>query len=865
MPLNLTKKFLKLEEKIVRNIPLNDETLYEERPAYYSVNNPEYFNQAKSQIILLLDKIIAENPDALTNKLTEFKNKLIKLKTIGDNYNQTDVTPLLTNLKQRLESLYYYNRHLLKNLQESQFADLTLNACHQGAYSNALMFIDRVTACSCINTHLLSAKRELILQQAANYLATINVQLGNQIHVANSLYNYVASDYNMLPIQDTRAPQLAFQNLNDFAKELKQNFTASALLNFVERSFVIPAEYDYQQLENILPKNLFNHWASALYNTKGQAPDIARTGRLLLIVILQELGFIEGVINEIIVDSDHPDYQRKIYQIDNDVFIEEYIEDQILCGLRAMVRVCNNTKEDNELLLRYYDQLKEGRFSPSMGARLPLSVLLKLIHVPQASGWAFAATLTLATTQDDKSRLIASLCQSDKDCSGIMALAHNAPELVNSALALATTQDHKSKFVSALCQANSDNWTGIKVLAQHTPKSVNAALALATTEEDRSKFIMALCHVDNNNWTGIGVLGYYAPKSVNRALALATTKEDKAKLVAALCQVDKLQNWTGLKVLGCYAPTSVNAALALATTQEDKSKFVAALCQVNNKGQTGLRTLLYHTPNTITAALDIATTKQDKSKFLAILCQVESKGKTRLKFLLDNHPESIRAILALATTEEDKLKITAALSQDDRSKIIATLCQVGDKGWTELRVLAQGFPESVSAALALATTEEDKSKFVAALCHVDKQGWTGLKALLCYSPNTITAALAIATTKQDKSKLLATLCQVDNEGKTGLKVLLDDYPASINAALALATTAEDQSMLTAALSQDDKSKVVTTLCQINDKGKTGLKALACYAPAAVNAALALAITKEDKEKLVMALCRVGNEGWTGLK
>ncbi|WP_155764759.1 hypothetical protein [Piscirickettsia salmonis] len=197
---------------------------------------------------------------------------------------------------------------------------MTLNACYQGAYSNALMFIDRITAGSCINTHLLSAKREFILQQAANYLATINVQLGNQIHVANSLYNYVASDYNMLPIQDTRAPQLTLQNLNNFAKELRQNFTASALIDFIERSFVIPSEYDYQQLEHILPESLFEHWASALYNTEGRAPDIARTGRLLLLVILQELGFIAGAINEIIVDSDHPDYQRKIYQIDNDVF-----------------------------------------------------------------------------------------------------------------------------------------------------------------------------------------------------------------------------------------------------------------------------------------------------------------------------------------------------------------------------------------------------------------------------------------------------------------------------------------------------------------------------------------------------------------
>ncbi|ALA24799.1 hypothetical protein AVI51_01850 [Piscirickettsia salmonis] len=104
-----------------------DETLYGERPAYYSASSPECFNQAKSQIISLLDKIIAENPAALSNKLTKLKNNLVKLKTIGKNYNQTDVISLLTNLKRRLESLYYFNRSLLKRLQECQFADLTFD------------------------------------------------------------------------------------------------------------------------------------------------------------------------------------------------------------------------------------------------------------------------------------------------------------------------------------------------------------------------------------------------------------------------------------------------------------------------------------------------------------------------------------------------------------------------------------------------------------------------------------------------------------------------------------------------------------------------------------------------------------------
>ncbi|QGO00487.1 hypothetical protein Psal006b_03525 (plasmid) [Piscirickettsia salmonis] len=164
--------------------------------ATLTLNNPECFNQAKSQIISLLDKIIAENPSALM-KLVEFKDNLIKLENGDHNYNRNNVMPLLTSLKRRLESLYYYNRHLLKNVQEDQFADLTLDKCYPGAYSNALMLIDRVTAGDSINSYLLSAKREFIQQQAASYIAEINIEPGSEIHAASSLYNYVAPNYNI--------------------------------------------------------------------------------------------------------------------------------------------------------------------------------------------------------------------------------------------------------------------------------------------------------------------------------------------------------------------------------------------------------------------------------------------------------------------------------------------------------------------------------------------------------------------------------------------------------------------------------------------------------------------------------------------
>ncbi|RNC77115.1 hypothetical protein DA717_12060, partial [Piscirickettsiaceae bacterium NZ-RLO2] len=69
---------------------------------------------------------------------------------------------------------------------------------------------------------------------------------------------------------------------------------------------------NYLEMENLLPESLYGHWAYALYNTEGNAPDIDRTKRLLLLVILQELGFIEGFIKKTVIDSDEPEKRKNL-------------------------------------------------------------------------------------------------------------------------------------------------------------------------------------------------------------------------------------------------------------------------------------------------------------------------------------------------------------------------------------------------------------------------------------------------------------------------------------------------------------------------------------------------------------------------
>ncbi|OAJ34305.1 hypothetical protein [Piscirickettsia salmonis] len=736
---------------------------------------------------------------------------------------------------------------------------MTLNACYQGAYSNAIMFLDRILAGDGITNYLLSAKRELIQQHALHYLSEAKKRR-RDIHIVNSLYNCVAPSYHMRLIPDTYGPSIGPITSNAFSNYLDKHITASVLIDAVEKIFVIPSEYNYQQMEHILPKSLFKHWSYALYNTEGQAPDIAQTGRLLLIVILQELGFIEGAIKEITVDSDNSEERKKIYQTDTGIFIEEWVEDQITYEPRPMVRVLNNSEEDSNLIFRHYDELKD-KLSPSTRSTLPLSVLLKLIHIPNATGWAFA----LANNHESKDKLIAALCLVvDQGQTGLRVLGLHSPESVKAALALATTEEDKSKLVAALCQIDNKGWTGLKYLMHRSPELIPIALALAITQEDKSKILAVLHQIDNEGRTELDDLIRHSPELVPSVLTLAITQEDKSKILAALCQVNR-NGLTILKDLIHRSPQLTPTILSLAITQEDKSKVLAILCQIDSKTLSGLSSLIVHSSEYFNTMLAFATTEEDKSKILTALCYINSQGWVVLRSLMIFSPYSIDAVLALATTEENK------------SKILAALCQVDHSGRTGLRDAIRRYPALTSTLLALATTAENKSKTLAALCQVDNNGGTGLRDLIDRSPECISTILSLAITQENKSKIIAALCQdsestiiaalcqVGSNGWTGLKTLGHYYPPqSISAVLALATTQEDKSMLLATLCEDDKSKFIAALCQIGSNGKIELNTLLCHTPELSSFILALATTEENKSMLLATLCQADNQNLTGI-
>ncbi|WP_416430839.1 hypothetical protein [Piscirickettsia salmonis] len=381
--MRLTKKFIELKEEVVKEIPAADQKLYGDYPVYYLRGDQESFNQSKDQLIFLLDKIIAENLTAL-EVLNVFQENLIKL-TIN---NEEDVKePILIDLKKRFESLYYYNRHLLEKIRVGQFNDLTLGVCYQGAYSNAVMLIDRVIAGGGLSNYLLSAKREIIQQYALNFLSKNNIATPN-IHSVNSLYNHVASSYNMQIIPDSFASDLGHRNFNRFARYLRESITPLVLLRLVQSKFVIPKEYNSQLMAEILPEHLQQDWMCALYDTKGQAHDLERTSLLLLKVILQELGFIEELVKKVPVNVEEG--MISFYQTGDDILIQECIDDEEFLIDRFIIRVCNNSEKDYQLVESCYQTLKERPLSLK---GLPQGVILKLLETYQEDAFSLIKVL----------------------------------------------------------------------------------------------------------------------------------------------------------------------------------------------------------------------------------------------------------------------------------------------------------------------------------------------------------------------------------------------------------------------------------------------------------------------------------------
>ncbi|MCF6766199.1 hypothetical protein L3V82_10480 [Thiotrichales bacterium 19S3-7] len=399
MKSQLTKGFLQLKETNLEEIPHNNTSIYGQEAIYYNQNNIGSFNQAKAQICILIDKIISCNPTALADQMNQLKDNI---KDIKNNDTNEDKQRILYSLKKELESIYYYQSDKLKTFTKDQIQDLTFNACYEGAYSNSIMFRDRLIGGS-LSAKLIHAKKEAIRQLAADFLHKNKLSnSGMGIHDTNQLYNHVCQKYGLNPIPD-QYNSLSHNNKVDFIAYLDENLTASLIITQLRSNNFIPDEANNDGLtthiEPLLPdakqqdrssfwSKLFNKkidntefnqtWRQALYTYTGNnAFALAKEHSevlkdLFLEIILQRAGFITNAVRAIQTnDTTKP----TLYQTEQGLFIKEITENDELGIEYTSVRIVNET--DISLIKQYLSEFDQS--TPLWFLVLPKTVLTNLI------------------------------------------------------------------------------------------------------------------------------------------------------------------------------------------------------------------------------------------------------------------------------------------------------------------------------------------------------------------------------------------------------------------------------------------------------------------------------------------------------
>lgn len=229
------------EELNKLNVQLKE--IYKEEPHIFpeldseSPDIPEKdFETCKRQLLALLTYIEELNPEKL-DLFSKYKANVNKL-TIES--AKPDILITLRSAKTTLERSLPTILSGHEQADKAALNDLTVTLCYSGANANlehALGYLSQKTSLSDA-VHL--AKRSLLFSLAKDFLGTRGLveYEGNEVHYANALFNYVASDYGLSEQKDLFAP--------DFPPELLHEF----------RQVVVKEQLDVAALVRVLPQFL---------------------------------------------------------------------------------------------------------------------------------------------------------------------------------------------------------------------------------------------------------------------------------------------------------------------------------------------------------------------------------------------------------------------------------------------------------------------------------------------------------------------------------------------------------------------------------------------------------------------------------
>lgn len=207
----------------------SDDSLESSNEFYKGIPKKD-FELCKKQLLALLTYIEGLDPVVL-ELFSKYKQRVDALSIDSA---KLDILVTLRATKTTLERSLPSIISGYKQVDKAKLDSLTVTFCYTGANSNIETAVGYFFDKTSLSNSMHQTKRELLRSLAADFLR-INqlidaLNIGNEIHYVNSLFNSVAHDYGLQKQRDDLAPNFTQEVLDKFSQFIREQLDVAALI-----------------------------------------------------------------------------------------------------------------------------------------------------------------------------------------------------------------------------------------------------------------------------------------------------------------------------------------------------------------------------------------------------------------------------------------------------------------------------------------------------------------------------------------------------------------------------------------------------------------------------------------------------------
>lgn len=554
------------ENDAVQNADLKDKltAIYGSEPHTFE-KLEEDFDICKTQLLTLLDYIEQLNPNTL-QLFAVYKQRVSELTKESA---PPDIKITLKAAKEAIEKSLEAIISKNKQIDKTALNSLTTGLCYAGAYANIEQALGYFNGATSLSAMIHYSKKSIILDLAAAFLHEHQMveHVGNEVHMANSLFNFVAEKYGLASQEDLFAPTYEIDVLTVFEAYVQYHLTIPALIKKIESSLpplkeTITQMADFQSLAEFFQilgyKSPGWDQYKQLYNDEDidDVPTYVRKpyGELLLAgVMVQSLtkaGYIDFA-DLTIGDQNLIDTTEYIFAAKDGV-IEFLSDDNLLMLLHSPERSIEAWRLINQMspeaIVKVYRE--EGQFEEirdfcfrllMMQPQLPTDVFKQLYSAALDSGelsklrelahYSFAVNEPIPF--DDYEELIGVLSQDEIYHYLMRAITHDIPSHIHALSFFQPLPLTPMQIIHLACRSNALNV--IRMLGQlgfdfNTRDNLGYTPACVAVQNQNRELLLALHACGADLQTPVATSNNGTPHQGRSPIHIAATLGDTAML-----------------------------------------------------------------------------------------------------------------------------------------------------------------------------------------------------------------------------------------------------------------------------------------------------------------------------------------------